>query len=490
MKDATSRGALQLGGALLLCAMLVFWARIAVADCTLTVDVYGEGQVDLDLNGGVYPEGTSVSLAATAEPNYHFDRWEISTGTAESLRAVWGFEHGVGFIVGSNGTLLTADDPNTWKVRAMDSGTTARLTDVWGTGPNDVFVVGHDATIVHYDGSTWLPMSVPDFTDWRGVWGTGPNDVFAVGDGDMGDASILHYDGSSWSAVTDVTDQALWDVWVSAPNNVFVVGAAGTIFHYDGTAWTAMDSGTPATLFGVLGRDGADWGGFYGDVVAVGQQGVVRSYYNGEWVGLLTSEYNPLNVTLETDWAVMAVFEPDVRHSLIVYGGSGSGTYRHGEEPTIKAMVPEGKGFVAWTGDTDNVADVNAAETTVIVKADTELTATFEDVPGTYTLTVNIVGPGTVMRTPDKPDYPQAEQVALKAIPLEECDCFLGWQGADDANSTSLEITVTMDSNKVITASFYDGKMSPATCCAPGACEASLLGLGATLLVRLRRRKL
>jgi hypothetical protein len=41
----------------------------------------------------------------------------------------------------------------------MSSGTIQNLYDIWGSSGSDVFVVGQAGTILHYDGSTWSPIS-------------------------------------------------------------------------------------------------------------------------------------------------------------------------------------------------------------------------------------------------------------------------------------------------------------------------------------------
>jgi len=43
---------------------------------TLTVNIIGNGTVDLDPPGGTYPSGTLVELTANAEAGWYFDRWE------------------------------------------------------------------------------------------------------------------------------------------------------------------------------------------------------------------------------------------------------------------------------------------------------------------------------------------------------------------------------------------------------------------------------
>jgi len=72
----------------------------------------------------------------------------------------------------------------------------------------------------------------------------------------------------------------------------------------------------------------------------------------------------------------------------------------------------------------------------------------------TYTLTVNVVGNGTVTKNPNKTAYNAGEQVTLTAIPGSGAT-FVGWSGS--ATGTTNPLTITMDGNKTITATFSGG---------------------------------
>ena len=101
---------------------------------------------------------------------------------------------------------------------------------------------------------------------------------------------------------------------------------------------------------------------------------------------------------------------------------------------------------VSWTGD---VANPTSASTTVTMDADKTVTANF--VAEEYTLSVNIVGHGSVSKDPDKATYHYGDQVLLTATPAFGYE-FAGWSGdlADGANPQ----TVTMNGNKSVTATF------------------------------------
>ncbi len=74
--------------------------------------------------------------------------------------------------------------------------------------------------------------------------------------------------------------------------------------------------------------------------------------------------------------------------TVAVTNGSGDGTYTEGRVVTITADAPPVEHrFDRWTGDTNTVADIFAATTTVAVATNLVLTATYT--PILYTLTVN-----------------------------------------------------------------------------------------------------
>jgi hypothetical protein len=71
--------------------------------------------------------------------------------------------------------------------------------------------------------------------------------------------------------------------------------------------------------------------------------------------------------------------------------------------------------------------------------------------PSVYTLTVSIVGNGSVAKTPDQVSYTSGTVVTLTANPAAGC-LFSQWSG--DVNGASNPATITMNSNKSVTATF------------------------------------
>ena len=70
-----------------------------------------------------------------------------------------------------------------------------------------------------------------------------------------------------------------------------------------------------------------------------------------------------------------------------------------------------------------------------------------------YTLTTNVVGSGTVARNPDQATYGSGTVVTLTATPAAGWT-FAGWSG--DLTGSANPQTITIDANKVVTATFSD----------------------------------
>ena len=130
-------------------------------------------------------------------------------------------------------------------------------------------------------------------------------------------------------------------------------------------------------------------------------------------------------------------------------GGSttGSGSFDAETDVTVTATPNTGYAFVNWTVNGEEVS-TNSSYTFELT-ANTTLIANFE-VRTTYTLNVNAEN-GSVDIDPDQTTYNDGDQVILEAIPADGYE-FSSWSG--DASGSANPLTVTMDSDKNITANF------------------------------------
>ena len=86
---------------------------------------------------------------------------------------------------------------------------------------------------------------------------------------------------------------------------------------------------------------------------------------------------------------------------------------------------------------------------------DDDKTITVHFTQGTYTLTINTVGNGSVTKDPDLVLYPMGTVVELTAVP-DSGWTFAEWSG--DIITMNNPTTFTMESNKSVTATFTQGE--------------------------------
>jgi len=130
-----------------------------------------------------------------------------------------------------------------------------------------------------------------------------------------------------------------------------------------------------------------------GTVVNISADAPASGKQFDQWVGdtsgiaSVTSSSTTLTMPAAAQ-EITATYEDIVTYTLTVNSGSGDGSYQAGTVVDIQADAPaSGYDFDKWTGDTSNIADVNAASTTITMgSADAEITATYAS---GYTLTVN-----------------------------------------------------------------------------------------------------
>ncbi|WP_236860144.1 6-bladed beta-propeller [Candidatus Formimonas warabiya] len=124
----------------------------------------------------------------------------------------------------------------------------------------------------------------------------------------------------------------------------------------------------------------------------------------------------------------------------------------------IKDITPLVENAGLGAGDTADITynhlDLGAGSpdlTAIQVLQGRGVDVNFEPQEPVYTLTVNIDGPGSVTREPDRTAFANGESVTLTAVPDNRC-CFKGWSGA--LTGTANPATLVMDGDKTVTAQF------------------------------------
>ena len=180
------------------------------------------------------------------------------------------------------------------------------------------------------------------------------------------------------------------------------------------------------------------------------------------WVGV-DSEVGPeATVTMNSNRTVTANFTEDpVYYDLTVNpptGGSVSlvpsgGNYLSGTEVTLTATPSTGWSFDSWVGVDSEVGP----EATVTMNSNRTVTANFTEDPVYYDLTVNPPTGGSVSLVPSGGNYLSGTEVTLTATPATGWS-FDSWVGVD--SEVGPEATVTMNSNRTVTANFTEDPVS------------------------------
>ena len=169
-----------------------------------------------------------------------------------------------------------------------------------------------------------------------------------------------------------------------------------------------------------------------------------------EWSGDITSNNNPLDVTLSSDVTITAVFTEEPPELTTNSSGDGSitrsdpGPYTLGQSVDLTAVPNTGWDFINWSGD----ASGSTNPISVTLTSDITVTAVFT--PIIPVLTTNSSGDGSVSRSSNAP-YTYGESVDLTAVPDPGWE-FSHWTG--DASGSTNPKTVTLNGDVAVTAVF------------------------------------
>jgi uncharacterized repeat protein (TIGR02543 family) len=180
------------------------------------------------------------------------------------------------------------------------------------------------------------------------------------------------------------------------------------------------------------------------------------------WSGDATGNTNPLTVTMNSTKNITANFTAIAStFTLNVTAVNGTAlkvpnlaTYDSGASVLVTATPNLGYVFSSWSGD----ATGSLNPLTVTMNANKNITANFTLIPvNTFVLNV-IANNGTVLKNPNLVSYDSGATVQLTAT-ANSGYTFTSWSG--DANGSLNPLTVTMNSDKNITANFTADVIPP-----------------------------
>ncbi|UCC41208.1 MAG: choice-of-anchor D domain-containing protein, partial [Candidatus Aminicenantes bacterium] len=181
-----------------------------------------------------------------------------------------------------------------------------------------------------------------------------------------------------------------------------------------------------------------------------------NGYRFSGWTGDVSSGHendNPLSITMDSDKSITANFIKQYTLTIAATAGGttspvpGTHTYDTGTQVSITATANAGYRFSGWTGNVP-AGHENDNPLSITMDSDKSVTANFIK---QYTLTIASTAGGTTNPSSGTYTYDSGTQVSITAT-ANAGYRFTGWSG--DASGTDNPITITMDSDKSVTANF------------------------------------
>lgn len=448
-------------------------AKFKPAQYTVTVDVSpaGVGTTTRTPDKATYNHGEQVTLAAApTAPGYNFVRWEGDvTGTENPITVPVTKNMNVTAVFAQAFTVTTAANPPAGGSVILDP-----------SGPS--YAPGTQVTV------TAAPNSGYTFTGWGdGLTGVENPTVVTVNSSlniiaNFGEPQYTFNAVSNGNGTVDWTPKK--DSYASG-EKVTVTATPDSGFAFNGWTGSIISSINPleVTMAGNISL-AANFVGtqtYTVNVTVPGGGGTVNKNPPGpnypagstvtltavpaagkrfvEWGGDATGSDNPKTITVNGNMNITAAFADDGYPLNVTIAPAEGGSvskqpnqpfYPAGTVVTLVATANTGWTFAGWSGD---ATGTNSTTTVTVAEGGSDVTASFTS-SGPFTLKIDPNlgnGTGSVSVVPQKPQYQFGETVTLTATPAAG-SAFTGWSGS--ATGTKNPLTVTMNANKTIAATF------------------------------------
>jgi len=314
------------------------FSQLPVNQYSLTFNTTGQGSVTLNPPGGVYDEGTVVTLTAVPDSGWQFDNW--------------------------SGDLSGSTNPTTITMNANKT-VTANFSEVGTTG-----TVGY-TTVLSLSTTTASRRAQP---------------VTMPENGTINSVTMYH-NGGSGSMIMGVYDGA------SLPNNRLGVTASTTVSG--STGWQTINLTSPAYVAGGttvwLAWVYQSNPGMYYESGTPG-----RASSSATWSGGMPDPFGS-STTANYIYSIYATYTPSAppQYTLttnVVGNGTvtlnpAGGTYDSGTVVTVTAAPDSGWQFDGWSGDLSGSTN----PTTITMNSNKSVTATFSEIGTTGTVGITTV---------------------------------------------------------------------------------------------------
>ncbi len=376
----------------------------------LTVHIEGKGSTDPPEGTHEYEQGEEVTVEAVPDDGWKFVEWEGDyEGTEEEIT-------------------ITMDDDKEVTAVFEEMPTYELLVNVDGEGEVDA-----NPDQEKYEHGTEVDLhAIPDegweFIEWEGDYEGTEEEITITMDDDKEVTAVFE----ELEPEFEITDFEVDPVEGKVPLEVQITAEVGNVGGAEGTI--TLETNDVEINSWTLEPD---------DNVSIDEK------YTFEEEGLYYVDLGPKSIAVNVDDVETYTLDVDIIGEGEVNIDPDRKEYEDGTEVTIEAIPDEGWTFEEWTGDeigTEPTIDI-------LMDEDKEITAVFEEKVEEYELTINIEGEGNTDPEEGTHTYEAGEEVIIKATAADNW-YFKDWTG--DQESENHEITITMDENITLTATFKE----------------------------------
>jgi uncharacterized repeat protein (TIGR02543 family) len=372
---------------------------------------FNEGEVRVSPapgGDGKYPSGTLVNLTAVSNSGYDWSSW---VGTANDA---------------ANPTTVTTN---------RDQHISVIFEPRFSLNIGGQLVIGSS---VNFDQGT-VTVSPPPGDDSKYSEGTAVT---------LSAAPNAGYDWKSWAGTASDSSNPT-SVTVSSDKFVSVIfnpRFALTVNNQTAAGPVVSVTGGTVALDPAPAKDGLYTKDSTVTLTAVPSSG----YRFDHWSGAASGSGPSVTVSMSAARSVTATFIKIYSLTTLVSPSAGgsispaSGTFDDGTSVTLTATPAPGFRFDHWSGD----ANGNSASVSVTMNSNKNVTANFIKL---YTLAVQVTPAAGGAVSPSSGTFDDGASVTLTATPAAGYR-FVRWGG--DATGTTASVTITMNGNKNITATF------------------------------------
>ncbi len=423
-------------------------SQLSDATYTLTVNATN-GAVVKDPDQALYANGSLVTLTATADAGYHFTGWSgavadtnnpVNLTVSNTTSVTASFVLNVVTVLTDRASISIAEGGTTnFQVKLSAQPTGVTVVVVGSTGDADISVSG---------GSN-LTFSTTNWATYQTVTLAAIEDN---GDAQNGTAIVTCSGSGITNAIVTATE-------IDDDHTLAVTAPNGTVTQLPNTLYYDKDSSVSLTAVQDAGYHFTGWSGD-----AAGTNNPVNVTITN--TASVTANFALNEIAVLTDRAAVSVPEGGTTNFQVKLSAQPTGdtvvtVSRTAGDPDIAVSGGSSLTFSTVNWDSYQVATLSSAEdnddnangTAAITLSGAGVTnavVTATEIDDDHTLSVTALN-GTVTKDPDTAYYDNGSSAVLTAIQSAGYH-FVDWSG--DASGTNCPVSVTMDSNKSVTANF------------------------------------